>query len=126
MVKPASLHVTDKKPKGPSAGDRSVETTKLLNAVPQFGKAEGAVVGHDKATIVLKSRTSATMTGVTYLPGGTLTVRGRLTPDPRGGVIAPVVRGSGTFKGARGTIWIVRTTGPTRVLNVYALRYSAG
>jgi hypothetical protein len=125
VTKLISSHVTDKAPKGPSAGDRSQERTRLLNAVPQFGKPAGAVVGHDQGTTVLDSKTSGRMTGITYLPGGTLVVHGRVRADrERGGIVAPVTRGTGRYSGARGTIWIVRVRNPNRVLNVYTLKYS--
>jgi hypothetical protein len=126
IVKPISSRSVDKPPKGPSAGDRSVDATKLLNAVPQFGKPAGAVVGHDKGTATLLSPTSATGQGVAYLPGGTLTFSGLLKPDrKRGGFTIPVTRGTGAFAGARGTLWVVRVPEPLRTLNVYTLRYAA-
>jgi hypothetical protein len=126
VVKPISSRSVDKPPKGPSAGDRSVDATKLLNAVPQFGKPAGAVVGHDKGTAVLDSPTSATGQGVAYLPGGTLTFSGRIKPDRRrGGFTIPVTRGTGAFSGPRGTLWVVRVPSPLRTLNVYSLRYAA-
>lgn len=126
VVKPISSRVTDRPPKGPSKGDRTREQTRLLNAVPQFGKPAGAVVGHDQGTTVLDSETGGKMTGVTYLPGGTLVVDGRIKVDrQRGGFLAPVPRGTGRFKGAKGTIWVVRVANPTRVLNVYTLTYSS-
>jgi hypothetical protein len=125
-VKPISSRTVDKPPKGPSAGDRSVEATRLFNAVPQFGKPTGAVVGRDQGTSVLDSPTSATGRGIAYLPGGTLTFSGRVKPDrQRGGFTIPVTRGTGAFAGARGTLWVVRVPNPTRVFNVYTLRYGA-
>jgi len=126
VVKPISSRTTDKPPKGPSAGDRTVEATRLLNAVPQFGKPAGAVVGRDQGTTVLDSRTSATARGLAFLPGGTLTIDGRIKPDrAHGGFTIPVTRGTGAFAGARGTLWVVRVANPTRVFNVYTLRYGA-
>jgi hypothetical protein len=125
-VKPISSRTADKPPKGPSAGDRIVEATRLLNAVPQFGKSAGAVVGRDRSTTVFASPTTATTSGVVYLPGGTLTINGRVKPDRRrGGLTVPVTRGTGSFAGARGTLWVVRVPNPVRVLNVYTLRYAA-
>jgi hypothetical protein len=125
-VKPISSRSFDKPPKGPSAGDRSVDATKLLNAVPQFGKPAGAVVGHDRGTATLLSPTSAKAHGVAYLPGGTLTFDGRVKLDRRrGGFTVPVTRGTGAFAGARGTLWVVRVPNPVRTLNVYSLRYAA-
>ena len=125
-VKLISSRSFDKPPKGPSAGDRSIDATRLLNAVPQFGKPAGAVVGHDKGTATLVSPTSATGRGVAYLPGGTLTFSGRIKLDrKRGGFTIPVTRGTGTFAGARGTLWVVRVPNPVRTLNVYSLTYAA-
>jgi hypothetical protein len=126
VSKTTSARVTDKPPKGPSAGDRTHETSRLFNGVPQFGKRTGAAVGRDEATTLLRSITNQTMTGVAHLPGGTLVIQGRLRRDPaRGGLVVPVTRGTGEYAGARGTVWIVLVRNPVRTLNVYELKYGA-
>src|SRR5438552_4177759 len=70
-----SQHLTDKPPKGPSTGDTLVATSKLLNAVKQFGKARGAAVGSDRGTTVLQRDKTLITDGVATLPGGTIHFR---------------------------------------------------
>ncbi len=116
-----STKATDKAPKGPSAGDTYVTTSRLVNAVAQFGKKKGAVVGSDSATTTLTATRSARVSGVVTLPGGTLTVRGKLEEQADTTYVAPVVSGTGAFKGARGTVTINGTA--KRAWNVYKLTY---
>lgn len=114
--------VTDKDPKGvPSKGDVVRETTTLKNAVRQFGKARGAVVGSDVAVYTFVSSTSANMRVSVKLPGGTLRGTARLE-----GTTLPVVRvtgGTGRFAGARGTGRVLPApAGVKGVLNTYRLQ----
>ncbi len=118
-----SYRVTDKSPKGPSAGDTARETSRLRNAVAQLGKTVGAVVGRDRATSVLETKTRVRVSGVTYLPGGTLTFRGIARPHPQGGFEVPVVAGTGRYTGAHGHSRVVQVENPKRVVNVYVLEY---
>ena len=114
--------VTDKTPKGvPSAGDVVRETTTLKNAVRQFGKAKGAVVGSDVAVYTFVSSTAANMKVTVKLPGGTLRGTARLegTSLPR----LKVVGGTGAFAGARGTGVVAPAPAVVKgVLNTYRLR----
>lgn len=82
-----------------SNGTRSSWTSQLLNATPQFGKPAGAKVG---AEVGISH--GAQFVGGIKLPGGVLTYSGRVKRLPRhGGIVIPVVQGSGAFDGATGT-----------------------
>jgi hypothetical protein len=118
-----SYRATDTKPKGASAGDRQVFTSSLRNAAAQFGRPKGAVVGTDRSALVLTAAGRAQMTTVAKLPGGTLVVRGLLSDAGKGAVSIPVVSGTGRFDGARGTLTILKPTGPKTAGNVYRLSY---
>ena len=115
---------TDRPPKGASTGDTVHETSTLLNQVKQFGKPPQAVVGSDRAvqTLHLGPR-SLTINGVATLPGGTLHFRGKVERYARGGVVIPVVAGTGRYLGAQGILWIVAAS-DQRALNVYRLTYA--
>jgi hypothetical protein len=117
-----SDRLRDAPPAGPSRGDASVQTSRLLNAVAQFGKPKAAVVGRDSATLTLTGPTTAAIAGVATLPGGTLTLRGAMRVTP-GGLVFPVVRGTGRYAGARGTVTVTALAGQNRALNVYRLVY---
>ena len=114
--------VTDRAPKGvPSKGDVVRETTTLRNAVRQFGKAKGAVVGSDVAVYTFVSSTAANVRATVKLPGGTL--RGTARIEGTTVPVLKVVGGTGRFAGARGT-GEVRPAAPgsQAVLNIYRLR----
>ncbi len=101
VSKVISVRSVDKGPKGPSVGDRTHEQTRLLNEVPQWGKPAGAAVGRDRAAFTLVATSTVTIDGVTFLPGGTLVLNGRLRADRgRQTVVAPVVSGTGRYAGA--------------------------
>lgn len=112
---------TDKPPKGPSAGDTTVMRDKLVNAVAQYGKAKGAVVGSDSGTMRILSPTSARFDGIAHLPGGTLTLKGRIAAGPNQSIIIPVTAGTGRYAGASG--FVVVGPGTKRSVNVYHLTY---
>ena len=113
-------HDTGKK--GPSVGDYVVMTDGLTNAVRQFGKARGALIGSDRAVERLVAGGGVRIEGTTKLPGGTLHVSGRLRTDAQGRAIAPVVGGTGRYDGATGTLTVVNLTSAGNVaLNVYRL-----
>jgi hypothetical protein len=111
-----------------NVGDRTWSKSILRNAVAQFGRRKGAVVGSDVGVITV---TSCSCTGTVKrsrgrikitatLPGGTLRVAGNVTASFEG---APVVGGTGDFARARGTLE-VRNLEPDGdpALNVYRLR----
>ncbi len=119
-----SSDTTDRPPAGPSAGDSETSTSRLSNAVAQFGKPKGAVVGKDSGT-ARYGRAGATLNLLTRLPGGTLRVRGAIVLL-NNAFVAPVVGGTGAFAGARGTLRVTGTGEPKRALNIYVLEYPAG
>lgn len=116
--------VVDRPPAGvASKGDVVRERSTLRNAVPQFGRAKGAVVGSDVGNYtVLSVNPSRVGLKVTVkLPGGTLkgtaTIAGSVTPKIR------VVGGTGAFANARGTGEVrAYSGGPRGVLNIYRLQ----
>jgi hypothetical protein len=115
-----SNRVQDKDPAGPSRGDTLVTTSRLQNAVAQFGRAKGAVVGSDSGTVTLTAADAGMVAGTTKLPGGTIKFRGRIGSGNRD--VIPVTGGTGRFAGARGTL----TTAPldrdgARASKVYRL-----
>jgi hypothetical protein len=119
---PSSNRYTDTGPKGPSAGDSLKQTTQLVNAVRQLGKAAGAVVGFDQSTVRLTSATSAVVDLVAHFPGGTLHARGTIRIDRSPNTIE-VVSGTGVFLGAKGTATEIDYPNASRALNVYKLTY---
>jgi hypothetical protein len=114
----------DKAPKGASTGDVVVGHSVLRNAVAQFGKAKGVVIGRDQYRIVLKTpNTSAIRVSVT-LPGGTIACRGTLFRS-RASQSLRVVQGTGIFTRATGTcdgIDAPKNPYGAGALNVYRLR----
>jgi hypothetical protein len=110
-------------PTGPSKGDRTYGVSMLLNAVPQFGKKRGAEVGEDKGWFTLTSKSTAVASGVTHLPGGTLTFKGAIKVV-QGLMTIPVVSGTGLFRGARGTLYVGSTGRKGEAINVYRLTYA--
>jgi Dirigent-like protein len=117
--------VVDRAPKHVvSKGDVIVVTSFLRNAVAQFGRAKGVVVGGDSATFTVLTRTHAALRVEMSLPGGTLSAGGRV----RLGAVQTyaVTGGTGRFVRARGAgesrplpnKW----GGGDRRVNVYRLR----
>lgn len=120
-----SARENDRPPKGPSTGDTVRETSRLLNEVAQFGKPARAAVGSDSAVQLLRlGPKSITVDGVAKLPGGTLLFRGKAERYARGGIVIPVVGGTGRYLGAQGTLWILTVRDPARVVNIYRLTYA--
>jgi autotransporter-associated beta strand protein len=112
----------DLAPKGTSKGDTIIQRDRLVNAVAQFGKKKGAVIGSDSGTVTFTSAHTATYEGTTTLPGGTLKLRGTVTLLSDGSTVFKVAGGTGKFAGMQGTV----TVGPQRnhVLNTYRLTRS--
>jgi hypothetical protein len=111
----------DKPPKGASAGDAETSTSRLLNAVTQFGKPKGAVVGSDRGTIRVVAGANPIAKITTRLPGGTLSLSGHIEVRTDGTIVIPVVSGSGTFAGARGELRITPLKEKNRALNEYRI-----
>ena len=112
-----SVKPHDVAPTGVSKGDNYLATSRLLNRVPQFGKPKGAVVGTDRGTLTILTKTTGKSAGVAKLPGGTIRFQGsgRLGTSST----IPVVGGTGDFKGAHGTL-LVNQLGNT-TYNTYRL-----
>jgi len=103
------------------SGDYSVDSRdELMNAAPQFGQRSGVRVGTDAGRFTYTPAHTATYTGVTNLPGGTVTVRGVAFAHD-GNVVIRVVGGSGKYKGATGFLTIGLGPAKTRSLNTYEL-----
>jgi len=97
-------------------GKRASWTSQLLNATRQFGKPTGTKVG---AEVGISHGTE--FVGGIKLPGGVLTYSGKARHLPHhGGIVIPVVQGSGTFAGVTGTY--TRTDGSTTIV-VLRLQY---
>ena len=118
--------VTDRAPKTMgrgviTKGDTVRGTSVLRNAVAQFGKPSGAVVGGDAYSFVFASASEAVATATVRLPGGTLRLKGRFRPSDASAISLSVVGGTGRFAGARGTC-VATNLSADRSLNVYRLR----
>jgi hypothetical protein len=118
-----SISRHDVAPKATSKGDTVAYRNKLLNAVSQFGKKKGALVGHDTGTLTFTGPHTASYAGRATLPGGTLTLKGRITVLAKGGFVIPVAGGSGKYAKARGTLTVA--AGETHVLNTYSLAFES-
>ncbi len=114
------INYRDRPPQGPSKGDVLSGPSILRNAVAQFGRPKGAVVGHDYEVLTLSSPTVGVANVRVYLPGGTLRVKGRINASASAGTIQ-VVGGTGRYANARGTSYIRDLSG-RRSLNVYHLQ----
>jgi len=113
----------DVAPKGPSKGDTVFTTSQLTNYVAQFDRPQRELVGTDRRTIAMVTRTTGTIEGLTRLPGGTLILRGTVR-FVANGMIIPVTDGTGEYAGARGTATVSTCCGdPKKSLNVYRLTY---
>ena len=119
--------VRDKRPSGASAGDAIAGGSLLRNAVPQFGKGKGAIVGGDRWRIVLNSATAGVMTVTVKLPGGTISAQGTISVS-RDTVTLRIKGGSGAYARANGVC--SGTKAPTNAfgadsLNTYRLTVPA-
>lgn len=123
----ATESVTDRAPKEfargvASKGDVIRGSSVLRNAVGQFGKPSGAVVGRDSYSFTFVSPTEAVIDVRVRLPGGTLRARGRMRISQGDRIVVTVTGGTGKFAGARGT-GEARALSPNESLNVYRLRF---
>ena len=110
-------------PTDAKSGDYSVDSRDdLMNATPQFGLKSGVRVGTDVGRFTYTPQHTATYSGVTHLPGGTVKVRGMAFAHD-GKVLIRVVGGSGKYKGASGflTIGLGHVKSKTRSTNTYEL-----
>ena len=107
-----------------SKGDVLVVESTLRNAIAQFGRPKGVVVGFDSVLVTIRSPTDADVTVASKLPGGDLRARGRTRLG--GKQTYPVTGGTGTFAEARGTGESIALTNRwgsgSRLLKVYRLR----
>jgi hypothetical protein len=115
--------VHDRPPKGTSKGDTVVYRDRLVNAKAQFGKKKGVRVGSDRGTMTFTSAHAARFSGSATLPGGTLTLQGRVTALPDNALAIPVTGGTGDFAGAKG--YLIVGSGHKQALNVYRLTISS-
>jgi Dirigent-like protein len=115
----SSSNPVDKPPHGASKGDSVASTDRLLNAVAQFGKKKGAIVGSDSGTMTLTSAHTASFKGSATLPGGTLTIKGKVVAMVQNILRIPITAGTGKYQGAHGYLLI--GPGSKRAENVYVL-----
>jgi hypothetical protein len=119
-----SVVAHDRAPKGTSKGDTIVYHDRLLNAVVQFGRKQGAVVGSDRGTMTFTSPKTAKFVGVAVLPHGSLQLNGKVTAVQGGILTIPVTGGTGAYRGATGIL--VVGPGQKKALNVYRLTIASG
>jgi hypothetical protein len=104
-----------------NAGDK-IEFKDLLVATDnQLGKKKGKPIGYDAGTVLYTSATKQKIEGLTTIPGvGTLTFGGEMKTMKDGTTHVPVLKGTGSFKGARGVLII--GAGTAKAPNTYVLR----
>ena len=121
----SSRYLVDHAPKGyPNKGDVVRETATLRNAVAQFGRPKGAIVGSDVwiTTIVIPPFGKAGVKATTTVPEGTIHAVGVVTATQMTGTFR-VVGGTGKYAGARGTLSLrnINASG-SRAVIVYRLQ----
>jgi len=102
-----------------SRGDTIRGTSVLRNQIAQFGRASGAIIGSDSFSITVTTPPRARVKAVVRLPVGTIRVAGEA--DAGNLKALPVVGGTGSYAGARGTCESHDLSGG-RTLNIYRLR----
>ena len=112
----------DRGPSGLGPGDVVVSSNRLANAVAQFGRPKGSVVGHDRGEFTLVTKTRMRLDGWTTLPTGRLHVRGRMHTFRRGRLVLSVVGGTGAFASALGSVTVTPYPDQVRNLVVYRLK----
>jgi hypothetical protein len=101
------------------SGKKRSWTSRLVNATRQFGKPAGAKVGAE-----VGFAQGADYVGGVKLPGGVLEYSGKAKHLPRhGGIVIPVVDGSGAFSGVQGTYTLSDGDGADTKLLVLRLQY---
>jgi hypothetical protein len=104
-----------------SAGDVIRARSTLRNAVAQFGRPNGAVVGRDVGVVTMVAPAEGSTKVTATLPGGTIRSSGKDTGALNQSL--RVIGGTGRFAGARGVVEVrlldLRTR---RALNVYRLQ----
>jgi hypothetical protein len=126
-----SARAVDLPPRGVvSRNDEVVVESQLRNVVPQFDKANGAIVGRDQTTITYGLRGESAFVKVEVtLPDGRLHLRATVdVAGPSAEVRIPVVDGTGAFRSATGYLRTrsgryrdIRSASETS-LNAYHLR----
>ena len=121
----SSSYLIDRAPKGfPNKGDVVQQRSTLRNAVAQFGRPKGAIVGSETwvATVVISPFGKAEVKATTTLPGGTIRAIGAVTAAQTTATFR-VVGGTGTYANARGTMSLRNlNAGGSRGLSVYRLQ----
>jgi hypothetical protein len=103
-------------------GDRVFVESQLTNAVPQFGRPKGSIIGQDYSTITYLSPTERLVNVQITLPGGGLHLRGKLrVRSSASPVRIPVISGTRDFAGATG-FSTARSAPGNHTLNVYHLQ----
>lgn len=103
-------------------GDRVFVESQLTNAVPQFGRPKGSIIGQDYSTITYLSPTERLVNVQITLPGGGLHLRGKLRVRSSASVVRiPVISGTRDFAGATG-FSTARSAPGNHTLNVYRLQ----
>ena len=113
----------DNPPRGKANAGDKIEFKDLLVATDnQLGKKKkGKPVGYDAGIVLYTSPTKQKIEGVTTIPGvGTLTFGGEMKTMKDGTVRVPVLKGTGSFKGAKGVLIIGE--GSQKAPNTYVLR----
>jgi len=95
---------------GQSAGDQLILQQQLRNLKPQLSEGRGAKVGHLDAICTFTSYTGASgyCSGTFYFGNGSVTGYGKvpLGPRPTANAVIPLIGGTGSYAGARGTLEI--------------------
>jgi hypothetical protein len=119
-----SGYVVDRPPKGYPKGDVLRSRSILRNAVAQFERPQGAVVGSETwiTTVVIAPFGKLEVKVVSTLPGGTIRARGTVTAADTT-VMLRVVGGTGMYVNARGTLNLRNlTANGRRGFGVYRLQ----
>ena len=112
----------DTKPVGKyNAGDSIDFKDLLVNKADQLGKKKGKAAAYDAGTILYTSATSQKIGGVMTVPGyGTVTFEGPMVAwKDHKTIHVPVIKGTGAFKGVKGTL--IMGQGDQQAPNTYVL-----
>lgn len=91
----------------------------VANGIPQFGRATGAVVGTDVATVTRLADGRSRLVGSVTLPDGVIRFAGTVTRA--GASSVRVVGGTGRYLGATGKVIVRDTQTPGVAINVYSM-----